>query len=150
MIRIEQLTDDESPAQARLMLPFELRQKSRLLCRTVEGEEAGLFLPRGTVVRGGRRLLAHDGRIVEMVAAPERVLIVRADTPQALARAAYHLGNRHVPVEVAADHLKLEYDHVLADMLRGLGVRVEEANVPFEPESGAYGQGAVHGHEHDR
>jgi urease accessory protein len=148
MLRIESFAPAAAPAHARLVLPFELRQKSRLLCRTAEGEDCGLFLPRGTVLRGGQRLLAHDGRVVEVVAAPERVLLVRAATPQGLARAAYHLGNRHVPVEVAADHLKLEYDHVLEDMLRGLGVEVSEERAAFEPEAGAYGHGAIHGHEH--
>jgi len=144
MMRIETLAEPIATPSARLVLPFELRQKSRLLCRSDDGEEVGLFLPRGTVLRGGQRLRAHDGRIIEVVAAPERVLLVRADTAQALARAAYHLGNRHVALEIAADHLLLEYDHVLADMLRGLGVRVEEALAPFEPEAGAYG--GAHGH----
>jgi urease accessory protein len=148
MLRIESYADASAAPQARLILPFELRQKSRLLCRTEEGEEVGLFLSRGSVLRGGQRLLAHDGRIVEVLAAPERLLVVRALTAQDLARAAYHLGNRHVPVEVAGDHLKLEYDHVLEDMLRGLGLAVEQTTAPFEPEGGAYGHPAPHDHGH--
>jgi urease accessory protein len=122
-----------------LTLPFEQRQKSRLLARLSSGEEAALFLPRGTVLRGGDLLRAKDGRIVSVVAQDERVLQVTCADAQAIARAAYHLGNRHVPLQVGKGWLRLEADHVLKDMLIGLGAQVEEIKAPFEPESGAYG-----------
>ncbi len=90
--------------------------------------------------------MAEDGSFVEVQAAPERVLEVRAADPLALMRAAYHLGNRHTPVEVGRDYLRLEFDPVLADMLARLGVQAIQADAPFEPEAGAYGGGHKHGH----
>jgi urease accessory protein len=144
--------------QARLVLPFEQRQKSRLLTSLSDGAEVGLMLPRGTVLRGGDLLRAEDGRIVEVVAAAEAVSMVQSDNPVLLARAAYHLGNRHVAVQITADSLRYLHDHVLDDMVRGLGFEVRFANLPFEPEAGAYasathahsghGHGA-HDHHHD-
>jgi urease accessory protein len=144
MLLIEKRCDTSTAATERLVLPFELRQKSRLRTRLASGEEAALFLERGAVLRGGDRLLAADGRVIEVVAAPERLLVVHAKDRRELARAAYHLGNRHIPVEVGADILKLEYDHVLQEMLNGLGVETTEASGPFEPEAGAYGGGHRH------
>ena len=132
---------------ARLELPFELRQKSRLRARLVSGEEVALLLPRGEILRGGDRVMASDGRIIEVVASPERILHVECDTPTALARAAYHLGNRHVPVQVGDGFLRLAEDHVLEAMLRGLGATVTEMEAPFEPEAGAYGAASHHHHE---
>lgn len=131
----------------RLILPFDHRQKSRLRVKLESGEEAGLFLERGTILRGGDCLRASDGRIVQVVAADELVMRVTADTPIQLMRAAYHLGNRHVPLQIGEGWLRLEQDHVLREMLVGLGVCVENQNAPFEPEAGAYGGG--HRHKHD-
>ena len=131
-------------AKDRLQLPFEQRQKSRLRARLVSGEEVALSLPRGEVLRGGDLLLAADGRVVEVVAQPERLLHVECDSPQALARAAYHLGNRHVPVQVGDGWLRLAADHVLEQMLNGLGARLSAVEAPFEPEAGAYGGGHAH------
>lgn len=148
MLLIEKRCDASLVGTERLVLPFELRQKSRLRTRLESGEEAALFLDRGAVLRGGDKLEATDGRIIEVVAASEHLLLVRASTERELARATYHLGNRHIPVEIGADVLKLEYDHVLEIMLRGLGVEVSEARGPFEPEAGAYG-GGHHHHEHE-
>jgi urease accessory protein len=149
MLLIEKLCTRETAATEKLVLPFELRQKSRLRTRLQSGEEAALFLDRGVVLRGGDRLQAEDGRVVEVVAADERLLVVAAANARELARAAYHLGNRHIPVEVGAGSLKLEYDHVLEIMLRGLGVEVVDAQGPFEPEAGAYGGGHRHNHDED-
>jgi urease accessory protein len=132
---------------AELVLPFDQRQKSRLRTTVRGGEEIGLFLDRGTVLRGGDFLQADDGRIVRVVAADEDLLEVRCADAQALARAAYHLGNRHTPVQVGADWLRLAADAVLADMLRGLGATVTAITAPFEPEAGAYAPGH-HGHGH--
>lgn len=131
----------------KLVLPFNERSKSRLRAMLDNGTEAALFLPRGTVLRGGDLLVAEDGSFVEVQAAAEAVLDVRSEDPHALMRAAYHLGNRHTPVEIGRDYLRLEYDPVLADMLQRLGVRAGRAQLPFEPEAGAYGGGHKHGHD---
>lgn len=130
-----------------LTLPFDRRQKSRLRVVLKSGEEAGLFLERGTILRGGDCLRASDGRVVQVIAADELVMRVTANTPIQLLRAAYHLGNRHVPLQIGDGWLRLEQDHVLKDMLLGLGVGVENEQAPFEPEAGAYG--GNHRHQND-
>src|ERR1700754_432821 len=130
-----------------LTLPFDSRCKSRLAATIDTGEEVAVVLPRGTVLRDGDVLVADDGALVRVAAAPEAVLLVRAPDVLTLTRAAYHLGNRHTPVEVGADYLKLEYDAVLADMLKRLGASVEQTSLPFQPETGAYGGGHRHGHD---
>jgi urease accessory protein len=135
-------------------LDWDLRQKSRFEATDSAGRQLGVFLPRGTVVRGGDVLVAQDGSMIKVIAAPQLVLKITPcsshGTSFDLIRAAYHLGNRHVPIELKPDHLKIEPDHVLADMLRAMHLTVLEANEPFEPESGAYAQGghAHAGHEH--
>ncbi|WP_027210109.1 urease accessory protein UreE [Burkholderia sp. WSM2232] len=130
-----------------LTLAFDERRKSRLAATLDNGEEVAVLLPRGTVLRDGDVLVADDGGLVRVVAAPETVLVVRAKDALTLTRAAYHLGNRHTPVEVGADYLKLEYDPVLADMLGRIGATVDQLSMPFQPESGAYGGGHKHGHD---
>jgi len=122
-----------------LKLPFDARQKSRLRAQLASGEEVGLMLPRGEVLRGGDLVVASDGRVIEVVAEPEAVLHVTCQTPEDLLRAAYHLGNRHVPVQVGEGFLRLAADHVLENMLTGLGATVASMQSPFEPEAGAYG-----------
>jgi urease accessory protein len=141
---------------ASVELDWDVRQKSRFDATDSQGRQLGVFLPRGTVVRGGDVLVAEDGSLVKAVARPQPVLVVRAcaehGTPLDLLRAAYHLGNRHVQLEVQPDHLKLEPDHVLADMLRQMHLIVSETQAAFEPEAGAYGSaapGAGHAHAHD-
>ncbi len=129
-----------------LVLPFDLRIRSRLRTRLASGEEAVLRTERGAVLRGGDCLQSEDGRVVRVTAAAENVMHVVCANQFELTRAAYHLGNRHVPVEIGNGYLRIAADHVLLDMLLGLGARVEELEAPFEPESGAYGGG--HGH-HD-
>jgi urease accessory protein len=124
----------------KLTLPFEQRQKSRLRARAENGEEVALILPRGRVLRGGDRVAATDGREVEIVAAPEKLLHIESAE---LARVAYHLGNRHVPLQVGPGFLRIAEDHVLEEMARKLGARVSPVEAPFEPEAGAYG------HQHD-
>jgi urease accessory protein len=129
-------------------LTFEYRRRSRQRLRLDNGEEVALVLNQGTVLHHGDVLVADDGQLIVVHAAAESVLRVMANTPLALARAAYHLGNRHVPVEISAHELKLEYDAVLQDMLNRLdGLAIERANMRFEPESGAYGGGHKHGHD---
>ena len=133
-------------------LDWEVRQKSRFDATDSKGRSLAVFLPRGTLVRGGDVLVAEDGSLVKVVAAPQPVLVVRHcsehGTPLDLLRAAYHLGNRHVQLEVRSDHLKLEPDHVLADMLRQMHLIVSETQAPFEPEGGAYAAAHAHGHAH--
>ncbi|HLX81799.1 MAG TPA: urease accessory protein UreE [Burkholderiales bacterium] len=129
-----------------LKLPFESRQKSRLKTKLVSGEEVGLILPRGEILRGGDLVTASDGRVIEVLAEPEKVLHVVCDTPAELARAAYHLGNRHVPVQVGDGFLRLAADHVLEEMLKKIGADVSSMEAPFEPEAGAYAGGH---HRHD-
>ena len=133
-------------------LDWDVRQKSRFAATDSAGRELGIFLPRGTLVRGGDVLVAEDGSLVRVVAAPQPVLVITPcathGTPFDLTRAAYHLGNRHVPIELQPDHLKIEPDHVLADMLRAMHLIVTEQNLPFEPEGGAYAAGHGGGHHH--
>ena len=129
----------------RLILPFDRRQKSRLRTRLESGAEVGLFLERGSMLRDGDFLQTEDGLFVRVVAAPEQVYLVRCDSPLQLMRAAYHLGNRHVPLEIGDGWLKLRRDAVLRDMLIGLGASVSDAELPFDPEAGAYGGGHNHG-----
>ncbi|MEM8767148.1 MAG: urease accessory protein UreE [Pseudomonadota bacterium] len=152
-----ELAGDATPENVadRLILPFHARQKARQRITLASGQEAGLKLPRGTLLRGGDRLLATDGTIIEVQAEAEPVSTVRTGDPQQLARAAYHLGNRHVPVEVGDGWVRYGADHVLDAMLVGLGLAPSAEIAPFEPEGGAYthgshSHGAAHNHGHDR
>jgi len=145
MLVVQRKLAAPAPHDAELVLPFELRQKSRLRATVTGGEEIGLFLERGTVLRDGDCLRADDGRVVRVVAAAEDLLEVRCRDAVALARAAYHLGNRHTPAQIGAGWLRIAADDVLAAMLRGLGADVEAIHAAFEPEAGAYGAGH-HGH----
>lgn len=127
----------------RLELPFEERQKSRLRTKLASGEEVALMLPRGEILRGGDLVTASDGRVIEVVSQPEKLLHAECAD---LARIAYHLGNRHVPVEIGNGYVRLAPDHVLEEMLKGLGAKVSAIEAPFEPEAGAYAGGH---HQHD-
>ena len=148
MLVIEKQASHEVPATERLVLPFEQRCKSRLLTRLESGEEVGIFLTRGVVLRGGDLLEANDGRIIAVVAAPESVMAVASNDALLLARAAYHLGNRHVAVQLLAGQLRFATDHVLGAMVSGLGLVVVETVAPFEPEGGAYGAQQGHAYPH--
>ena len=141
---------------ATITLDWDVRQKSRFESTDSAGRQVGIFLQRGQVVRGGDVLVGEDGSLLKVQAAPQAVLRITHctahGTPFDLTRAAYHLGNRHVPIELQADHLKIEPDHVLADMLRAMHLIVHEVQDSFEPENGAYGEhggGHQHGHAHD-
>lgn len=134
-----------------LVLPFELREKSRQRAALTSGEEVAVLTVRGTVLRDGDLLRADDGRVVRIVAAPEATYRVGCATPQDLLRCAFHLGNRHTQAQVGADgggFLRIRKDPVLKEMLEGLGATVREEQAPFEPESGAYGGHGGHGHHH--
>jgi urease accessory protein len=138
-----------------ITLDWDVRQKSRFESTDSAGRQVGVFLQRGQVVRGGDVLVGEDGSLLKVLAAPQAVLRITHctahGTPFDLTRAAYHLGNRHVPIELQPDHLKIEPDHVLADMLRSMHLIVNEVSESFEPENGAYGEhggGHHHGHGH--
>jgi urease accessory protein len=133
-------------------LDWDLRQKSRFEATDSAGRTLGVFLPRGTVARGGDVLVAEDGSLVRVQAAPQPVMVIRHcphhGTPFDLTRAAYHLGNRHVAIELQPDHLKIEPDHVLGEMLDRMHLIVTREQAAFEPEGGAYQGGHGHGHDH--
>jgi urease accessory protein len=129
----------------RVHLPFAARSKSRLLVDLDNGERAALIVARGRVLKGGDRVTLEDGRLVEIVAADESLIEARSDDPKLLARAAYHLGNRHVAVQFVPCGLRFPADHVLAQMIAGLGLEAAPVQAPFEPEGGAYGQHHTHG-----
>jgi urease accessory protein len=129
-----------------LSLPFALRERSRLLTRLANGEPVGLMLPRGAPLRGGDCLRGDDGRIYRVRASDEAVMDARSDDALTLARVAYHLGNRHAPLQIGARFVRFAQDEVLATMVRGLGAEVGALRAPFEPEAGAYARGAhTHG-----
>ena len=143
---------------ASVELDWDVRQKSRFDAVDSLGRRLGVFLPRGTSVRGGDVLVAADGSLVRVIAAPQPVLRITHctvhGTPSDLTRAAYHLGNRHVPIELKPDHLQIEPDHVLADLLRAMHLIVHETLAAFEPEGGAYethgthADHSIHGDDH--
>ncbi len=145
MLTISERLTEAGSASTQLVLPFELRSRSRLRARLASGEEVGLVLARGQVLRGGDLLRASDGRVVQVVAAAESVSTGRSGDPCLLARAAYHLGNRHVALQLGPDWLRYVHDHVLDAMVRGLGLQLVVEQAPFEPEAGAYhGEGDHH------
>ena len=146
--------DASGPPGARLVLAFDVRSRSRFRTRLEDGEEVGVILPRGEILRGGDRLRAEDGRIVEILAARETVTTAHAGEAALLARGAYHLGNRHVALQLGAHWLRYRHDHVLDAMLAGMGFELCVADEPFEPEAGAYhahgdGHDHTHGDGHD-
>jgi len=145
--RIESIAEENVDAenQRTLTLPFDLRQKSRLKATLDNKTEVGLMLPRGGLLRGGDLLRAEDGTVIKVVSAAESVSKVTHSDPLMIMRASYHLGNRHVPLQISDDYLCYTHDHVLDEMVIGLGLQVECVMAPFEPEGGAYGGGHKHG-----
>jgi urease accessory protein len=129
----------------RVHLTFEARSKSRLLLTLDSGERAALLLERGRVLKGGDVVRTQDGRDIEIIAAEEALLEARSDDALLITRAAYHLGNRHVAVQVMPGRLRFLNDHVLQEMVRKLGLQVQPVLAPFEPEGGAYGHHHAHG-----
>ncbi|MDN2660652.1 urease accessory protein UreE [Neptunomonas sp. CHC150] len=133
-------------SQATLSLPINKRIKGRLRVELDTGEEAGLFLQRGITLRDGDQIATEDGYVVRIIAANESVSTVQCHDPLLLTRIAYHLGNRHVPLQVGDGFVRYQHDHVLDDMVKGLGGQVVSEQAPFEPEAGAYGGSSSHGH----
>ncbi|MAR90843.1 MAG: urease accessory protein UreE [Pseudomonadota bacterium] len=149
MIKVTQFADPsgtETTAQLRVCLPFDERKKSRLRTTAETGEPLGLMLPRGHILRDGTRLLDETGRVILVQAASETVSTVTSADPHQVLRAAYHLGNRHVPLQIGAGWLRYQHDHVLDAMVAGLGLTVTVEQAPFEPEDGAYAGGHAHSH----
>ena len=162
MLRFTEVIANDGPDSAPvpgatgvLTLVFTDRRRSRMRVNLDDGREAALLLPRGTILRAGDRLRdAEQGEVVTVRAADQTLSLVRASDAITLARAAYHLGNRHIPVQVGAGWLAYEHDHVLDDMVEELGLAVETRVAPFEPEAGGYrhgesGEGHQHGHHHE-
>ncbi|MCF6338072.1 MAG: urease accessory protein UreE [Gammaproteobacteria bacterium] len=148
MIELTRIVNDKQPADGQLTLPIEQRVRSRLRARLDDGREVGLFLPRGTLLRGGDQLSSsNNGLVIDVSAAPETVSTLHSNDPTLLARTAYHLGNRHIPLQVEKGWLRYLHDHVLDDMLRQMGLEPVVEQAPFEPEAGAYQQ-AAEGHHH--
>lgn len=147
MLTLTQRCESVIEPDGELVLAFDLRMRSRLRTRLASGEEAVVKTERGAILRGGECLQAEDGRVVRVVAAPEKVMHITCAGQYELTRAAYHLGNRHVPVQIGDGFLRIANDHVLGEMLLGLGAKLEEMEAPFEPESGAYGGGHQHHEE---
>jgi urease accessory protein len=151
MLTLHTKVEQAGQIDGELVLPYELREKSRLRAALTSGEEVAVLTVRGTVLRDGDLLKGEDGRIVIVKAAPEATYRVECTTPQALLRCAFHLGNRHTQAQVGNGWLRIRRDTVLKEMLAGLGAQVTEEQAPFEPESGAYGGGHHHhdGHPHN-
>lgn len=147
MIKITKIIDHPATPTVTLSLPINSRIKSRIKVTLDDGRDAGLFLPRGKILRDGDLVASEDGLVVQIKAAPELVSTVSSDDSHALAKASYHLGNRHVPLQVERQWLRYLHDHVLDDMVKGLGLEVKTETAAFEPEAGAY-QSSSDGHHH--
>ena len=155
MLKVQEKLEQVEASNLVLTLPFELRQKSRLKEKLNDGTEVGVILPRGNLLRGGDCLRAEDGSVIRIEAANETVSTVHHDDAMMISRVSYHLGNRHVALEIGNGWVRYQHDHVLDDMVRGLGLEVRVESAPFEPEGGAYGghsdshsHGHAHSHQH--
>ncbi len=142
------LTPEQAVHMPRLPLAYHERVKSRLAAMLPDGRAVAITLPRGSVMRGGTVLTGDDGACVIVDALAEPVAKITAPSPLALMRAIYHLANRHVPAQLATDHVLIERDPVLEHMLVGLGATVQHIEAPFDPEAGAYDGQHAHGHVH--
>lgn len=143
MLKLTEATESQESPDDTLTLPFEARQKSRQPATTQGGIQVGVFLPRGQTLKHGSVLTNSQGFKVKIEAAPEALSVVKCAEPLLFARACYHLGNRHVALQILPGELRFLTDHVLDQMLVGLGLSVEHETLPFEPEAGAY-----HNHGH--
>lgn len=148
MLTLHTKIDHADKIDGELVLPYELREKSRQRAALTSGEEVAVFTVRGTVLRDGDLLKGDDGRVVKISAAPEATYKVSCSSPHALLRCAFHLGNRHTQAQVGDGWLRIRKDPVLKEMLAGLGAEVSEEQAPFEPESGAYSAKFGGGHHH--
>ena len=148
MIKLnKKLPAGSAQTDLKLELSIDQRIRSRLRVTLSDGQDAGLDLARGEILRGGQILSNEEGVLVEVVAAAEPLSVVRTGDAHLKSRVCYHLGNRHVPLEINDDYVSYQHDHVLDDMVKGLGAEVSFEQLAFEPEAGAYG-GSSHGHSH--
>lgn len=132
-----------------VVLDFDDRHRRRIAMKGIRGLEFVLDLPEAIMLRSGDALALEDGRLVEVLSAPEPLLEISARDQKHLVRVAWHLGNRHLPTQITGAKLRIRHDHVIADMVRGLGAEAREIEAPFDPEGGAYAQHvATHGHDH--
>ncbi len=142
------------PAADTVVLDFDDRHRRRMAMTGTRGLEFLLDLESAVALRGGDALVLDDGRLIEVVAAPEPLIEIRGADPLHLVRLAWHLGNRHLPTQIVGKGLRIRRDHVIEAMVRGLGARVIEIEAPFDPEGGAYAGGGHdhgpedHGHQH--
>ncbi|MER0169543.1 MAG: urease accessory protein UreE [Nitrosomonas sp.] len=148
MLTLNTKIDHAESVFAQLVLPYEMRENSRLRTALASGEEVAIFTARGTVLRNNDLLKSDDGRVVQIIAAHESVYRITCKTPHDLLRCAFHLGNRHTQTQVGEGFLQIHQDSVLKQMLEGLGATIVEESAQFEPESGAYGAGGGHHHHH--
>lgn len=133
-----------------VVLDFDDRHRRRTAMTGTRGLEFLLDLQEAVALRGGDALVLEDGRLIEVIGAPEPLVEIRGADPHHLVRIAWHLGNRHLPTQIVGKGLRIRRDHVIEDMVRGLGARVIPIEAPFDPEGGAYaGGGQAHGHQHD-
>src|SRR5579862_2513036 len=139
---------DEQPADT-VVLDFDDRHRRRMAMTGTRGLEFLLDLENAVALRGGDALVLEDGRLIEVVAAPESLVEIRGTDPHHLVRVAWHLGNRHLPTQIIGKGLRIRRDHVIEAMVKGLGARVIEIEAPFDPEGGAYAEPAAHGHAHE-
>ena len=131
-----------------VVLDFEERHRRRVAMKGVKGTEFLLDLPEAIMLRSGDALVLDDGRLVEVVAAPEPLAEVRIGEPKDLARLAWHLGNRHLPIQLLANRIRIRRDPVIEDMARGLGAKIAYIEGPFDPEGGAYASAIEEEPEH--
>ena len=134
----------QAPADT-VVLGFDDRHRRRMAMTGTRGLEFLLDLENATVLRGGDALVLDDGRLIEVVAAPEALAEIRGADPQQLVRISWHLGNRHLPTQITTRGLRIRRDHVIEAMVKGLGARIIEIEAPFDPEGGAYAGGS-HAH----
>lgn len=145
---IDKIENTMEPPLTTLTLPLYLRQKSRQRVILDNGEDAGIHLKRGSVLYNNDLLVSADETVVKIVAANERLSVVECEDQLLFARACYHLGNRHMPLQIEQNRFYYLHDHVLDEMLRGMGICVAQCSAPFEPEAGAYARGSTHTHPH--
>ncbi len=149
MLKLTQrVIHQKKPFTDELLLPFDERKKGRLKAVTLNGQSAGIFIERGEVMRDGTLLKAETGEVVRITAASEAVTTAKCSNPLTFAKACYHLGNRHVPLQIGDNWLRYQVDHVLDEMVTLLGLTIDHEQAPFEPESGAYAKGHAHEHSH--
>lgn len=151
MLKVNQtVTDSPGVPDDNLALTYELRSRSRLRSQTEGGQEIGIILERSSPLRAGTLLKSTDGQLIQVIAAAEPVVTIAISNRRLFARTCYHLGNRHVPLQIGQDWVRFQPDHVLEAMICGLEptLNIQKETAPFEPESGAYHKASGHTHSH--